>query len=245
MAATTTNVQRLTKNFDDELANELAELDARLLAFEKACSYGDTIITNNSSNPLPPNADPIINLRATVATNNSSSPLLSDAAKPSLPTTPHSEDTASHVTADHLHSDLTIKIGNNDARRNDEHPRPNLDECLHATNSFAAETKHIMISIDKSILISKMENPHPSNTPEIVREVSNSLFVAPTALQPPLLPCPRTPIWPPVSPTAAPPAQASRHLAASTAGATISTSGAPNPLDNASNHRGSTDDPNI
>jgi hypothetical protein len=192
MAATTTNVQRLTQNFDDDLANELAELDARLLAFEKACGYGDTSITNSSS-PLPPDADPIINLGATIAANNSSSPLLSDAAKPSLPTAPRSEDAASHVTAGKLHGDLATKAGDND-----EHPRPNLDERLHANNSHE-ETKHVLISTDKSFLNIKMEDPHPSNIPEIVREGSNTLFAAPPAL-PPLLPCPGAPRRLPVRP---------------------------------------------
>jgi hypothetical protein len=101
-------VQQLTQNFDDDLANELAELDARLLAFEKACSYGDTSITNNSSSPLLPNVAPIINLGATIAANSSSSPLLSDAAEPSLPAAPSSEDAASHVTAGYLHDDAPI-----------------------------------------------------------------------------------------------------------------------------------------
>jgi hypothetical protein len=101
-------VQQLTQNFDDDLANELAELDARLLAFEKACSYGDTSITNNSSSPLLPDVAPIINLGATIAANSSSSPLLSDAAEPSLPAAPSSEDAASHVTAGYLHDDAPI-----------------------------------------------------------------------------------------------------------------------------------------
>jgi hypothetical protein len=92
MAATTTNVQQLTQNFDDDLANELVELDARLLAFEKACGYGGTSITNNSSSPQPPDDDPIINLGAAIAANNNNSPLLPDVAKPLLPTAPRSED---------------------------------------------------------------------------------------------------------------------------------------------------------
>jgi hypothetical protein len=158
MAATTTNVQQLTQNFDDDLANELAELDARLLAFEKACGYGGTSITNNSSSPLPPDDDPIINLEAAIAANNSSNPLLPDAAKPLLPTAPRSEDAASHVTADHLHGDLATKAGDNDVRHNDEHPRPNLDEHLHANNSHEEETKHVLISTDKSFLNSNMED---------------------------------------------------------------------------------------
>jgi hypothetical protein len=86
-----------------------------------------------------------------------------------------------------------------------------LDQVV-AIDDLVAETKQVMIAADKSLLNTKMEDPHSSGTLEIVREVSNSLFVTPVALQPPLLRCPGTPIRPPVSPVAAQLAQASHHL---------------------------------
>jgi hypothetical protein len=75
-------------------------------------------------------------LRPTIVANSSSRLLLPEATTPSLPAAPHNEDAASHATVSHIHSDLPAKIGNNDVRRNGEHPRPNLDERLHATNSL-------------------------------------------------------------------------------------------------------------
>jgi hypothetical protein len=58
------------------------------------------------------------------AVANSSSPLLPDAAVPSLPAAPRSEDAANRAAADNLHSDLATKIGDNDARCSDEDPHP-------------------------------------------------------------------------------------------------------------------------
>jgi hypothetical protein len=47
-----------------------------------------------------------------------------------------------------------------------------------------------MIVTNKSSVNTKMEESLSSDTPEVVTTVSNSLFVAPPALQPTLLPCP-------------------------------------------------------
>jgi hypothetical protein len=63
-------------------------------------------------------------LRPTIVANSSSRLLLPEATTPSLPAAPHNEDAASHATVSHIHSDLPTKIGNNDVRRNGEHPRP-------------------------------------------------------------------------------------------------------------------------
>jgi len=57
----------------------------------------------------------------------------------------------------------------------------------NAITSLEAETKHVMLDVGKSFLNNKMEEPHSSNTPEIVMEVSNNVFTSPPAPQPPLL----------------------------------------------------------
>ncbi|CAD6334259.1 unnamed protein product [Miscanthus lutarioriparius] len=91
-----------------------------------------------------------------------------------------------------------------------------------AINSLEAETKQVMITAGKSFLNNKMEEPLSSNTPEITIEVSNTLFAAPPAPQPPLLPCLPALGRHPASP-GRPPTSTAGLLAASTAGAHTST----------------------
>jgi hypothetical protein len=164
---------------DMEISPNLALIDA-----SKGSLDGTSSVTKHDTNEIPTEATthgnsklapqendfynivdnddaPITNIGATITANStSSSLLLPDAAAPSLSAAPHSDNAASHVVANNLHNDLTIKTGDNDARRGDEHPRPNLDERLH-----------------------------PSNTPKIVIKVSNTLLIALPAPQLPLLSC--------------------------------------------------------
>jgi hypothetical protein len=94
-----------------------------------------------------------------------------------------------------------------------------------AINNLEAETKRVMIATGKSYLKKKMEEPHSSNTPQIIMEMLNSLFTAPPAPQPPLPLC-VPPAWPtncrphgcPAS-LSRPPTYLAGHLAASTASA--------------------------
>jgi hypothetical protein len=53
----------------------------------------------------------ITNVGETITANSNSNHLLPNTAKPSLPAAPCSKDAAENVTAGHLHSNITIKIG--------------------------------------------------------------------------------------------------------------------------------------
>lgn len=60
-------------------------------------------------------------------------------------------------------------------------------------STLAAETTQVLLDTGRCFLQSKLDKPHSSATPTIIREVSDNLLAPPPALQSPPLPCPDTP----------------------------------------------------
>lgn len=63
-------------------------------------------------------------------------------------------------------------------------------------NNLEAETMRVMITTGRALLKNKMEELHSSNTPKIVKEVSNKLFTSRPTQQAPTAPPPWRPILP-------------------------------------------------
>jgi hypothetical protein len=173
--ATTTMIANMMKqiatfstfmnNFFDEINENFSNLNARLSNIERACSKKDSI------DDIHKVLDHWTRKFNELFDGCNDSPSIIDPIQPENNTWLHTIEQASS------HGDVVVT-----------NIQTRLDK-KDTMNSLKADTKQVMITASKSFLNNKMEEPLSSNTPEIVIEVSNTLFAASPAPQLPLLPC--------------------------------------------------------